>query len=175
MSDRLYWYHNVLTTYGAWLPGDPRGFRTRHHREHVEGDYKNPPPAGKYEDRFKRSQELLKAPPVVLSAALREVVGVALCERLEGLGALVLCVAVAGQHLHVLSKMPFGKNRWWIGLAKRHVWFVLREQGWSGRLWGKGCKMVVINDRRHQLNAYYYILRHAARGAWSWTLVPSKK
>jgi hypothetical protein len=30
-------------TYGTWLPGDPKGFRTRHHREHIEGDYKKPP------------------------------------------------------------------------------------------------------------------------------------
>ena len=42
------WYHVVLTTYGAWLPGDPRGFRTRHHREHVPGDYKAPPPVGMF-------------------------------------------------------------------------------------------------------------------------------
>jgi hypothetical protein len=38
------WYHVTGSTYGAWLPGDPRGFRTRHHRQHVEGDYKDPPP-----------------------------------------------------------------------------------------------------------------------------------
>jgi hypothetical protein len=38
------WFHAIITTYGAWLDGDARGFRTRHHREHVEGDYKNPPP-----------------------------------------------------------------------------------------------------------------------------------
>lgn len=37
------WYHIMCHTYGTWLPGDPRGFRTRHHREHVEGDYKSPP------------------------------------------------------------------------------------------------------------------------------------
>src|SRR3954468_9029001 len=37
------WYHCMGNTYGTWLPGDPRGFRTRLHREHVEGDYRNPP------------------------------------------------------------------------------------------------------------------------------------
>jgi hypothetical protein len=44
------WYHIMLTTSGDWLYGDARGFRTRHHREHVEGDYKNPPPPGIYEN-----------------------------------------------------------------------------------------------------------------------------
>jgi hypothetical protein len=36
------WYHIIETTYGAWLYGDQRGFRTRHHREHVDGDDKRP-------------------------------------------------------------------------------------------------------------------------------------
>jgi hypothetical protein len=49
------WIHFVETVYGAWLYGDARGFRTRHHREHVEGDYKNPPPAGMYDARRRRS------------------------------------------------------------------------------------------------------------------------
>ena len=43
------WFHVILGTYGSWLPGDPRGFRTRHHRDHVDGDYKSPPPPGIYE------------------------------------------------------------------------------------------------------------------------------
>ena len=47
-DDNRVWYHVVLSTYGSWLYGDKRGFRTRHHREHVDGDYKNPPSLGKY-------------------------------------------------------------------------------------------------------------------------------
>ncbi|HEX3314753.1 MAG TPA: hypothetical protein VHR72_07680 [Gemmataceae bacterium] len=31
-----------LSTYGSWLPGNPRGFRSRKHRIHSSGDYKNP-------------------------------------------------------------------------------------------------------------------------------------
>jgi hypothetical protein len=37
------WYHCMFHTYGAWLPGDHRGFRTRHHKKHIEGDYNHPP------------------------------------------------------------------------------------------------------------------------------------
>lgn len=53
------WYHIMGSTFGTWLPGDPKGFRTRHHREHVEGDYKNPPPKGTHDARWKRSKELM--------------------------------------------------------------------------------------------------------------------
>jgi hypothetical protein len=175
VADAWYWYHNILTTYGAWLYGDTRGFRTRHHREHVEGDYKNPPLPGQYDDLLRRSRESLKQSPVILPTQLREVVGAALRERLEGLGALVLCESVSGQHIHVLAKMPFGCGREWLGVAKRHVWFVLRERGWKTKLWGKRSKNVVIKDRQHQLNVYYYILRHASEGAWTWTLMQENR
>ena len=70
-----FWVHFVETVYGAWLYGDARGFRTRHHREHVEGDYKAPPPAEKYNDRRQRSAASLKQPPVVLEPAWRPIVG----------------------------------------------------------------------------------------------------
>lgn len=174
MGDRWHWFHHILTTYGAWLPGDPRGFRTRHHREHVEGDYKNPPPPGRYEDRVAHSRELLTQPPVILPPALREVVGLALKERLQGFGTLLLCESVSGQHIHILAKMPYGCVRWWLGKAKRHVWFVLRDRGWVGKLWGKRGKYLPVKDRPHQLNVYYYILRHAAQGAWVWNLMDHK-
>src|SRR4029079_6566514 len=40
------WYHVTNHVCGSWVRGDPRGWRSRHHREHVDGDYKNPPPTG---------------------------------------------------------------------------------------------------------------------------------
>jgi hypothetical protein len=165
---QLVWYHIVLTTYGAWLHGDARGFRTRHHREHIEGDYKTPPPPDRYAACEQRSRGSLKQAAVELPPPLRSTVGTALKERLEGLGAFVLCMAVAGQHVHLLTKIPKGAARDWSGTAKQHAWFVLRERGWKGKLWGKRGKAVTIRDRRHQLNVYRYILRHADEGAWVW-------
>jgi hypothetical protein len=162
------WYHVVLTTYGAWLYGDRRGFRTRHHREHVEGDYKNPPPPEQYAAQERRSRMALKQDVVTLPAELRRVVGSAIKERLIDLGALLIAIAVAPQHIHFLAKMPAGKQRAWSGFAKRHGWFVLRAQGWVGKLWGKRSKAVPVRDRTHQLNAFEYIKRHVEEGAWVW-------
>src|SRR5947207_15771461 len=87
------WIHFVETLYGAWWYGDARGFRTRHHREHVEGDYKNPPPAGTYESKWRRTMENLKQPPVVLTPAWRPIIGAAIRNRLEEAGAFVLCLS----------------------------------------------------------------------------------
>ena len=154
MNENWKWYHIILTTYGSWLYGDSRGFRTRHHREHVEGDYNNPPPPGKYQDLEHRSRESLKQAQVVLSPDWRQIIGTALVERWQKLGALLVCVAVGGQHVHLLAKMPKSQPRNWAGFAKRHAWFVARAKGWQGKLWGKRGKAVPIRNREHQLNVF---------------------
>jgi hypothetical protein len=66
------WYHIMCHTYGTWLPGDDNGFRTRHHREHVNGDYKNPPPAGKYAGLHQHAQSITKRDEVRLENSKEE-------------------------------------------------------------------------------------------------------
>jgi hypothetical protein len=162
------WFHVTTHTYGAWLHGDPRGFRTRHHREHVEGDYKKPPPKGTYDADFTRSKLSLKQPPVILTPEWRRVIGEAIRDRLIELGAELLCVSVSGQHVHYQARMPYLYPRKWTGFAKKHAWHVAVEQGWSGQLWAKRSKANPIKDRAHQVNTFYYILDHASEGAWVW-------
>lgn len=163
------WFHFIETVYGAWLYGDSRGFRTRHHREHIEGDYKHPPPRGKYEFKRQKSFASLKQPPVVLPAPWRPVVGAALRDRILELGAFVLCLSQGGQHLHLLAKLPEEADaRNWMGLAKKHAAFEAKEKGWKGKLWAKRGKEELVKNRSHQMNVYYYILDHAKEGAWVW-------
>ncbi|MFO0811398.1 MAG: hypothetical protein U0746_22440 [Gemmataceae bacterium] len=175
MDEEHEWFHCVATTYGAWLDGDPRGFRTRHHREHVEGDYKNPPPKGRYDDRAERSRASLKQPPVVLTVDERPVAGAAFRDKLRELGAFVLIVSMSGQHAHAVVKLPAKKARGWVGRAKKHVWFELRDHGRVGHVWGKRSKETPIEDRAHQVNAYHYVLRHRAEGAWVWSWVEEQR
>ena len=66
-----HWYHCTASTYGTWLRGDPRGWRARHHREHVEGDYRNPPPPGTYAPMLAQSKKLMKRPAVHLPNEVR--------------------------------------------------------------------------------------------------------
>jgi hypothetical protein len=150
------------------LYGDSRGFRTRHHREHVEGDYKNPPPPGMYADKEARSRASLKQEPVAWTPEWRKIVGGALVARLQHLGAFVLCAAVSRQHVHILAKVPRRQARLWSGLAKKHAWFIARDHGWVGKMWGKRGKQAPVRDRRHQVNVYRYILDHKKEGAWVW-------
>src|SRR5436190_3175381 len=130
MRPGFQWYHLLATTYGAWLYGDARGFRTRHHREHVEGDYKNPPPAGTYAAKESRSKGSLRRQKVIIPESLRPVLGRALLEKLQKLGARVVCISVSAKHIHILAETEARVARRWMGLAKKHGWFVLREHGW---------------------------------------------
>jgi REP element-mobilizing transposase RayT len=169
MDDNRRWYHCICHTYASWLYGDSRGFRSRHHREHVEGDYKNPPPPGRYAKQLERSIKLLKQPPVTIQHVLREVVGMAMVEKLLEYEAQLLALSVSSNHVHLLAKMPPGPiPRLWVGYAKRNATFQLKEIDWHGKLWAKRSDINPIQDRPHQLNTYQYILRHSNEGAWVW-------
>ena len=163
------WFHCTSHTYGAWLPGDPRGYRTWKHHEHIEGDYKNPPPPKMYDDVFKRSLGLMKQEKVVLPPDYRRIVGRAVLEKLHEIQAQVLCVSMSATHLHLLAKMPPGEYpRKWLGMAKKNATFAAHACRWVGNVWAKRSKPNPIKDRQHQINTYRYILRHLKEGAWVW-------
>ncbi len=167
-SDEPRWFHVILTTYAAWLPGDPRGFRTRDHREHVDGDYKRPPPKGCYDGLHRSARKNLAGRPRTLSVAQRRFVLQAIHEKLTRLGILVAILAVGGRHAHLLVKLPPKQTRFLMGMVKRHATFRLREFGDKERVWAERPKFVPIKDRTHQLNAYRYIADHVKEGAVVW-------
>jgi hypothetical protein len=80
------WFHITWNTYGTWLPGDPRGFRSHNHRIHSSGTYKSPPPPGEHHLLHQRAKRELKREPIRLNAeqqriALDAVLAKAMDER----------------------------------------------------------------------------------------------
>ncbi|MCC7147313.1 MAG: hypothetical protein IT443_12775 [Phycisphaeraceae bacterium] len=186
------WYHCVLTTYGAWLPGDERGFRTRHHREHVEGDYRDPPPTGMYAERLAAAQQRMKREVVVLDQKGQEVICRALVQKLETLVVKVRITAVSKTHAHLLvcfvdrfrnantspgmampglRKQGEGEFDWIrrvVGVAKKHASHELRRSGLRaarGGIWGVRGRIVAITSPGHGKSVVAYIKRHAQEGA----------
>ncbi len=96
-------------TYGTWLPGDPRGFRTRHHREHVEGDYRFPPPPGFYDDLFESSKARMRRDAIFLPQELRPTVCRLFADALRHHRVEVVELSMGGVHWHLLARfVPVG-------------------------------------------------------------------
>lgn len=163
------WYHVDGHTYGTWLPGDPRGWREKRHKKHVEGDYRNPPPDGSGVGLHEHSRSLLKQPPVYLEPAQREVAGRALVEMLVQQGIEVLSVSLDAVHYHILGRFAGGEVRRAVGRAKKHAYYRLRERWEVGKVWQRLCKVTPIADRAHQVRVFGYIRDHGKEGAWTWT------
>ena len=180
------WYHCMSNTYGTWLPGDPRGFRTRKHREHIEGDYKCPPPKGKYENQHDRAKRLLKRDPVILIPRARPIVVDAIRHAMIEVHQIeLLAIAVSAMHLHLLARFaPRQKPtdsirglratdpvRYFVGIAKKESAKRLVESGFAerGGVWAKRGKIVAIKDRQHQVHAFQYILDHVDEDAAVWS------
>lgn len=104
------WLHIVIHTYGSWLPGDPRGHRTRHHREHVEGDSKSPPPdTPERRAHHYHAMKLMKRAPVILTIPQRERIASELRASLERHGCEVHTLCVDATHAHILARLPSPK------------------------------------------------------------------
>jgi hypothetical protein len=163
------WYHIDGHTYGTWLRGDPRGWRARHHREHVEGDYRHPPPAGTYDHLYRLSKQLMKARPVFLNVTQRREAALAIVSMLQHIDIQVIAVSVDAMHYHILAKLPDANVHLPVGRAKKHAAFVLKDAGHQGKAWAVRCRPLPVKDRSHQVNVFNYILSHREEGAFVWT------
>ncbi len=169
MAAWMDWYHVSGSTYGTWVRGDPRGWRARQHREHVEGDYRNPPPEGKYDGLFLYSHHLMKSDPVFLTREQCGLAGRAMVDALRGMGIQLLVLSLDRVHYHLLAKFPGHDVKAKVGRAKKKASDELSKHGLLGRVWAKGCHVEPAQDRTHQVNAYEYVKDHELEGAWVWT------
>ena len=113
MSPWNNWVHCTGSTYGSWLRGDPRGCRARHHREHVEGDYKNRPPPGAYDELFQRSKSLMKRTGVRLSWEARVHACRTMVEALRFHHVDVQDLCVGANHWPALARFyPVDSETW---------------------------------------------------------------
>lgn len=169
------WYHVTGSTYGTWLRGDPRGWRTRHHREHVEGDYKHPPRLEDYENLLAQSKTLMIPKDAVRLSPEASVIACDVFARAFQFHRIdVVAIAVHAVHYHVLARFRDHNPRKWMGIAKSRSARALSESGHcaEGGVWAVRCRPWPINDRAHQAATARYILRHASQGAATWRITP---
>lgn len=179
------WYHCTGSTYGTWLPGDSRGWRARHHRQHVNGDYKNPPNALAHHLRFTQSNTLMKRPRIILTPAQRRLACNQMAATLLELNVQVIVLCVGAKHWHLLARFGTAKNRQWqgrsarqlIGKAKGRSARALSRSGLTspGGIWATRSRCMPVKNRAHQIRITHYILNHAHKGAATWSSLPPAK
>ncbi len=159
------WYHCNGNTYGTWVRGSELGYRERHHRKHVVGDYKHRPPVDRDERLRERSRRLMRQAPVFLTDHQARLAGTAMVRRLLQREVELLALAVNAYHFHLLGRFPDHRPRYYVGLAKQYAAYMLtRDQELKAPIWAKRCRCLPIADRKHQVNVYSYVLEHEEKG-----------
>ncbi len=161
------WYHCTGNTYGTWLPGDHRGWRSRRHRVHVQGDYKSPPPTGEHDKLHEQSKRSMKRYPVYVDPVAQRIACDAIVDKLLEKDIEIAACAVDDHHFHVIGRFDDRRPRHWIGLAKKNSAWAVRSPGLTGQggIWAVRGQCKPITDEAHFRGAVAYVLGHGKRGA----------
>jgi hypothetical protein len=162
------WYHCMGNTYGTWLPGDERGFRTRHQRWTVPFDYKHRPPEGTYDAFHAYSKRKMKRDPVYLETMKqRERIRDEFVASLQRRNLDVAIFGVDRVHFHLLACFPDHDPRRWVGIAKREASHYCKQTGDApaGGLWSAATECKPIKDQGHWFAVRNYIADHRKQGA----------
>ena len=164
-----HWYHIIVNARCTWLHGDPRGFRSRWHRIHSSGDYKNRPPksehAGLHRWHVERSHE-----PVRFEEHIRIEVVRAFVQKCESLEHRIIACSCGAEHVHSLIEVSgdYAEVRKEVGKMKQKVSHALRDV-LPGAIWASGGQYKRIVDVKHLHATYAYIRHKQEHGAVVWS------
>jgi hypothetical protein len=160
------------TTYAAWLPGDPRGFRTWRAREYVppperyvvsaETTYQSP----MYQRRHETAQSAAGS-PIQLTPDQRQTVLTATVHELAQTPLEPTILSVEAAHIHLLAEFGEAVIRRMVGRLKSAATRALKEHGSepTKRFWAKGCHMRSFSAEPSIRRAFEYVQRHRDQGA----------
>ena len=100
-----YWFL-TWTTYGQWLPGDPRGCVTRVRdgdSPRIEHDEFGTPYDANIPGLYESAQRALKCPPIRLVSAQAPVLLAQFQETAEYRGWLLVAVGILANHIHLVT------------------------------------------------------------------------
>ncbi len=167
-----HWWIVTFGTYGHWLPGDPRGFRTWRKRREV------PPPAGRshfgestyaaeaYAEEFDQTKLIVTGREVRFTPEERELVAEAIADDCDTLPVVPAILSVAETHAHMVAKFGDLRIRRVVGRWRSAATRRLHASGNDTvRLWAKGCHMQSLPDEAAFRQAYEYVKAHDQQGA----------
>jgi hypothetical protein len=150
----------------------------------VDGDYKTPPPQGKYEPEFVESQRLMKRQRVQLTPEQREVACREFVSALRERDVEVGEFCVGAKHWHGMLRFrdPIkhrGQNRDAMTLIGQAKGKTAREMSRvkvvaPGGVWAARSRVRPIKNQYHFANVSRYIPDHAKKGAAVHVSPPAK-
>lgn len=160
------WWLVTWTTYGSWLPGDPRGYRTWRGREHVGPPRRYAAPGettyrpAEHRLRHETAQQRTDS-PVVLTPEQVNITLQAMIAEMADTPVVPAIVAVGDRHVYVLARFDSYPIRMFTGRIKAAATRELNQQGFAGtRPWAKGYSMRSKNNHQELVVAYHNVRRH---------------
>jgi hypothetical protein len=155
-------YHAIFTTYGTWLPNDPRGSysRTIYNAElaelgRIRYGRQNPQPGRPEMRRFRTAAvPRLSRPPYYINATTRPIVADALGEVRNRLGLSISACAIMNDHVHLLLLRSKYRIEYLVNQFKGAATAALKlkKTPWTRRGWN-----MFINDEETLYAATEYI------------------
>jgi hypothetical protein len=164
------WWLITWTTYGTWLPGDPRGFRTWRAQQYVAPPARyaanGEPTYSARQFRALHQKNLDACQPTVLNGRWQQIVLESLRSELDTIAVDSAIVAIAPTHVHWLARFgPLG-IRPIVARLKAAATRALHGNGMdANRVWAKGCSMKSLRGQNAFDNAFAYVERHRSEGA----------
>jgi hypothetical protein len=166
LHDMYPWAH-VMTSYlGQWLPGDRRGFRSRAHRIHSNGNYKFSGGPDEHRALREHAEKLSSVKVILTIPQCRTLVG-SMAKKFMEMEIPVAIIAAAATHCHVLIKVGDEDAKPIMGRAKQAGSHALRRQ-LPGRIWGQSSEVVRVCGFLHFASVFWYVKEHSDQGAALW-------
>ena len=172
-------YHAIFTTYGTWLPNDPRGSYSKEvYNEQlrmlsrIKYGRQNPPPAKDLLLRFwTAATPHLTRPPFFIDENSRPIIAAGFSRVFQRLGIRIPACAIMNDHAHVLILRSKYRIEYLVNQLKGAATRALKLKQTP---WTRGCWKVFINNPAALLAAADYIQANptcAGLSAQNWDFI----
>jgi REP element-mobilizing transposase RayT len=172
-------YHAIWTTYGTWLPNDPRGsFSEKIYNDELStfGDIRQgrqhpQPPAEHLRQFWTKTRHTLKRPPFFLDDRLRMRVAQSFGAVVDRLKLHVYACAIMNDHVHIVVARGDHRIEYVVGQLKGAATDALSLDTTP---WARGCWKVFLNTESAIMAASRYVEHNpiqAGHDAQDWTFV----
>jgi len=164
-------YHTVFSTYGTWLPNDPRGSYSKAvYDDEIRAlgtpryGRQDPRPAKETLRRFwAASRGVTNRPAFFIDDSTRRIVARGFSRTVERLGLTIGACAIMNNHVHLLSMRSKHRIEYVAGRFKAEA---TRALGLAETPWAKGCWKVFIEDTGAIASAARYIEMNPIKAGW---------